>query len=59
MSKKLDAPHKSGPAKAWLKNQKSEITGNYPRHSWNVLTIFFLDPQFCYLRFFELPQTPR
>ena len=40
-------------------NQESEITGNYPRHRWNVLTIFFLDPQFCYLRFFELPQTPR
>ena len=22
-------------------NQESEITGNYPRHRWNVLTIFF------------------
>jgi len=26
VSKKLNAPYKSGPSKVWLKNQKSECT---------------------------------
>ena len=37
MSKKLDAPYKSGPSKAWLKNQKSECTCRNSGNRWDLL----------------------
>ena len=37
VSMRLDAPYKSGPSKAWLKNQKSECTCRNSGNRWDLL----------------------
>jgi len=38
ISKKLDAPYRSGPSKVWIKVKKSEGARSDTGHRWNILT---------------------
>ena len=39
VSKKLDAPYRSGLSKNVGENQKPQITGSHPRRQWDVLSV--------------------
>jgi bifunctional non-homologous end joining protein LigD len=47
VSKKLNAPYKSGPSKAWLKNQKSESASSHSRSRLDVLVAVKNPPANC------------
>jgi hypothetical protein len=39
VSKKLDAPYRSGPVENLVRSEKSEGAGSHPRRRWNVLSV--------------------